>query len=339
MKYYMKFLFILIILSGSVVVMASDTPSAVDEPIKPQLATSFLGAAPIDIDAEEFSEIKPDLVTLESEDSDISMDRAPFSIKITAFPTKKNESRSKEELIQSMWEFENERIKKGLDKPKDDSYEEPFDSEGEEYTRGKFHWFPAIVESLLFVGTQHGVRFTQEKTRRELPGPFFRDWFDSVKNLGGWHDGDSSFTNYVAHPSQGSLTARIFLNNSEKSQALEFGKSKDYWKSRAKSMLWAAVWSTQFELGPISEANIGNVGLYDDVGPNKMGWVDMVMTPTLGTGFLILEDIIDKYVLKNWIEKKKISGDRRVVLRMFITPIWSLSNALAGRKPWHRWDR
>ena len=202
----------------------------------------------------------------------------------------------------------------------------------------KFHWKPALVESMYFLGIQQGFRMVQKKTRRELDGKFFPDWGKSFKNLGGWRDGDSFLTNYIAHPMQGAVTGRIFINNSDKSKKLEFGKSKDYWQSRAKAMVWSAIWSTQFELGPISEASFGNVGLYDDVGPNRMGWVDLVVTPTAGTGVLIGEDMVDKFILKKWLEKNS-SRTKIIIFRTFLTPFQSFTNVLNGKVPWKRHNR
>ncbi len=178
----------------------------------------------------------------------------------------------------------------------------------------------------------------QKKTTDELSGPFFRDWGNSLKNLNHWRDGDSFATNYIAHPMQGAVTGRIFINNSDRSKKLEFSKLKEYWESRFKAMLWSSVWSTQFELGPISEASIGNVGLYDRVGPNRMGWVDLIVTPVAGTGVLIGEDIIDKYILKKWLEKGS-SQTKIKILRVFFTPFQSFTNALRGRSLWRRDNR
>ncbi len=203
----------------------------------------------------------------------------------------------------------------------------------------KFHWIPAIRESLYFLGIQHGFRMVQKKTRREFAGPYFRDWANAVKNLGRWEDGDSFRTNYIAHPMQGAVTGRIFLNNSDLGKRQEFGRSKKYWESRFKAMAWSAVWSTQFELGPISEASIGNVGLYDRAGPNRMGWVDLVVTPTAGTGIIIGEDMLDKYLLKNWLEKKIQSSTRMRIYRTFFTPFQSFTNVLNGKYPWKRYNR
>lgn len=215
------------------------------------------------------------------------------------------------------------------------------DSDGEVDSRvsEKFHWTPAIKQSILFLGIQHGFRLFQKKTQRGLDGKFFSDWGHTVKNLRGWRDGDNFITNYVGHPMQGGLTGRIFINNSDKSKKLEFGSSKDYWKSRFKAFVWSAVWSAQFELGPISEGSIGNVGIDDDRGPSKMAWVDLVVTPSAGTGVLIGEDIIDKFILKKWLEKKITSRTRVKVYRTFFTPLSSFANILGGKVPWHRANR
>lgn len=200
----------------------------------------------------------------------------------------------------------------------------------------KFHWKPAFVQSMIFLGIQHGVRTTQKKTRREFGGKFFKDWADSVKNLRGWRDGDSVFVNYVAHPLQGSLTGRIFVNNSDRAKKREFGSSKAYWTSRLKAMAWSAAWSTQFELGPFSEASYGNVGLRKKNGYSSMSYGDLVVTPTVGTGVLIGEDAIDKYVLKNWLEKNNRSKLTLKILRSLLTPTTTFANILRGRAPWKR---
>ncbi|MGI8495621.1 MAG: hypothetical protein ACR2L1_09985, partial [Pyrinomonadaceae bacterium] len=132
---------------------------------------------------------------------------------------------------------------------------------------------------------------------------------------------------------------RIFVNNSDFAKRQEFGSSKDYWKSRFYAMLWSAAWSAQFELGPISEASIGNVGLRQTNGHSTMAYVDLVITPTVGTGVLIGEDAIDKYVLKNWLEKKISSRTTLKFLRSIATPTTSFTNLISGKVPWKRENR
>jgi len=206
--------------------------------------------------------------------------------------------------------------------------------------REKFHWKPALVQSLTFLTIQHSYRMTQEKTRRELGGPFFRDWAKSITGLRGWRDPDSFFINYVLHPLQGGLTGRIFVVNSDRARRQEFGKSKQYWESRFKAFIWSAAWSTQFEFGPLSEASLGNVGIREKRGRSTMAYVDLVVTPVLGTGVLIAEDAIDKYILRNWLEKKSRRLSVAIkILRSLLTPTTAFSNVLRGKVPWKRDNR
>ena len=226
-----------------------------------------------------------------------------------------------------------------------EAIDRPTDKERDEKTRigshETFHWRSALEQSFAFLGIQHGFRFTQKKTTQDLGGNFFRDWGHSVRNLRGWVDGDSFVVNYIGHSMQGSATGRIYVNNSDNARKQEFGFTKEYWKSRGKALAWSAAWSTQFELGPISEASIGNVGLHDDHGPSRMGWCDLVVTPVVGTGFLVGEDAIDKYILKNWLEKKsqyRVSATIKF-LRSVLTPTTSFANLLRGKMPWKRDNR
>lgn len=206
----------------------------------------------------------------------------------------------------------------------------------------KFHWKPALLQSSLFLGFQHGYRLaTQTGTRSELHGKFFREYVQSAKNLRGWNDGNRFFINYIGHPLQGGVTGQIFVNNSDRAKRQEFGKSKAYWESRFKAMVWSAAWSTQFELGPISEASLGNVGLHRRGKYSTMAYVDLVVTPVLGTTVLVAEDAIDRYVFKNWLERK--AGGRATrkikILRSLLTPTASIANVLRFKKPWKRNDR
>jgi len=215
----------------------------------------------------------------------------------------------------------------------------PRDDDKSIVLKEKFHWKPALAQSMLFLSVQHGFRMTQPKTARELGGPFFKDWFQSVKNMRGWRDGDSSFTNYVGHPLQGATTGRIFVNNSDRARKQEFGLSREYWNSRVKALLWSAFWSTQFELGPISEASLGNVGMTYQNGYCTMAHVDLVVTPVVGTAVLIGEDAIDKYVLKNWLERGNSSKLKIRILRSFLTPSMSATNLIRLKVPWKRDER
>ncbi|MBA3247368.1 MAG: hypothetical protein ACR2GW_05205 [Pyrinomonadaceae bacterium] len=194
----------------------------------------------------------------------------------------------------------------------------------------RFHWLPAIKQSLLFLAVQHSYALTQPKTQRDLHGPFFKDYARSVKSLHGWGDGGRFFTNYIAHPIEGSLTGFIQIQNDPRGVRQRFGASPAYWRSRLKAFAWSAAWSTQFEIGPISQASIGNVGLH-----GKQTYVDLVVTPTVGLGLLVAEDAVDKYVVAK-IERNTDSRYLRIASRMILNPTRSIANLLRFKKPWYR---
>ena len=194
-------------------------------------------------------------------------------------------------------------------------------------------WKSAFNQSLLFLGVQHGYAFTQAKTRRALKGKFFKDYIDSVKSLHGWEDGGRFFTNYIAHPMQGSFTGFILVQNDRKGRQTEFGKSKTYWNSRLKALAWSAAWSTQFEIGPISQASIGNVGL-----SGKQTYVDIVMTPTAGFGLMLAEDATDKYIIKG-IERSTNNYYVKIFSRMILNPTRTMANLTRFKLPWYRDNR
>src|SRR5262245_49869569 len=129
---------------------------------------------------------------------------------------------------------------------------------------------------------EHAGRIVfQEKTRRELPGNFIVDYRRSLKVPTTWNDGDGWFVNYVGHPIHGAAAGRTWLVH-HPDQDVELGLSKKYWVSRAWAAQWAAIYSLQFEVGPVSEASIGNVGMR----PNTTGWVDHVVTPAGALAFI-----------------------------------------------------
>ncbi|MCA1632506.1 MAG: hypothetical protein LC785_02510 [Acidobacteria bacterium] len=194
----------------------------------------------------------------------------------------------------------------------------------------KFHWSPAIKQSLFFLGVQHGYAMTQPKTRRDLHGPFFKDYLRSVKSLHGWEDGGRFFTNYVAHPMQGSLLGFIQVQNDPRGTSRRFGRSGAYWQSRLKALAWSAAWSTQFEIGPVSQASIGNVGLH-----GKQTYVDLVITPTAGFALMLMEDALDEHLIRK-IERNSGSFYLKITSRMILNPTRSVANLLRFKKPWHR---
>lgn len=203
-------------------------------------------------------------------------------------------------------------------------------SVGTQETRVKgFRWRAAVEQSMLFLAVQHGYAFTQPKTRRDLRGPFFKDYFRSLRSLRGWADGGRFFTNYVAHPMQGSLLGFVQVQNDPAGARLRLGEP-GYWRSRMKALAWSAAWSTQFELGPLSQASIGNVGMH-----GKQTYVDVVMTPTAGLGLLVTEDALDRYVIAK-LERRTDNRYVRIFSRMALNPTRTAANLLRFKKPWYR---
>jgi hypothetical protein len=197
-----------------------------------------------------------------------------------------------------------------------------------------FAWKAALSQSFLFLMTEQAFRLHQQHTRDELTGPFFADWFNSVSNLHGWADGDAFHVNYVGHPMQGAITGFIQVQNDPAGRDQTISFKRTYWKSRGKAMLWAAAYSTQFELGPLSESSIGNVGLKPTYkSPHPQSYVDIVITPTLGTAWLIGEDALDRYVVPRFDHG---TGKSRFLMRSMLNPCRSIANVLRFKWPWYR---
>jgi hypothetical protein len=193
-------------------------------------------------------------------------------------------------------------------------------------------WKGAITDSLRLLMIEHVSRVAfQDKTRRELGGNFFGDYARSLRVPDTWGDGDSWRVNYVGHPIHGAAAGFIWLDHEDGAHDPDLGFSREYWASRARGTAWAAWYSLQFEVGPLSEASIGNVGLRRETA----GWVDHVVTPVGALGFMVAEDVLDRYLvtrIESW------TGNRilRAVARAALNPSRTMSNAAQGRTPWYR---
>jgi len=192
----------------------------------------------------------------------------------------------------------------------------------------------AFRNSVKLLIIEHGTRIAfQEKTRRELDGPFWSDYRRSVRMPRQWNDTDAWPVNYIGHPIHGAAAGYIWLDH-EPGAPLEISLSRRYWASRGRATAWAAAYSVQFEVGPLSEASIGNVGM----DPKTTGWVDHVVTPAGAFGWIVVEDALDRFLVK-WVERRTRNRFARASLRLALNPGRALSNTTAGRSPWHREDR
>ena len=193
-------------------------------------------------------------------------------------------------------------------------------------------WHGALADSLRLLALEHGIRIAfQEKTRVELRGPFVADWMRSMRGPRTWEDGDSWIVNYLGHPIHGAAASRVWLDHSVEGRRLELSLSPSYWASRGRAAAFGAIYSIQFEFGPVSEASIGNVGMR----PGTTGWVDHVVTPAGAFAFTVAEDALDRYFVR-FVERNTSSRVLRASVRMLFSPSWTMANLAEGRAPWHR---
>lgn len=194
-------------------------------------------------------------------------------------------------------------------------------------------WSAVLLQSASFLAVEQGFRLmAQPGTRKALKGKFFDDWFESVKSTKGWGDGDDFMTNYIGHPMQGAVVSYIFVQNDPRGRDQVFGWNSAYWKSRLKATAWNALYSTQFELGPMGEASIGNVGHF---GKSQSGYVDLVITPLAGLGWQVGEDALDKHLVMK-AERWTRNPVALLFIRSFLNPTRSFANAISFRVPWSR---
>ena len=196
-------------------------------------------------------------------------------------------------------------------------------------------WAGVFKGTFAFLAVEHAFRIaTEQGTRDAFHTPFFPGYFDSVENLHGWADGDPFLVNYVGHPMQGAVSGYIWQHYDRAYRTVEFGKNSRYWKSKFRSAAFAYVYSVQFEIGPISEASLGHIQAFYP----QQGFVDHVVTPTVGMGWTIAEDSIDRYIIRS-IEAHTANPYIRLFARGALNPSRSMANVMTGELPWHRDDR
>ncbi len=191
----------------------------------------------------------------------------------------------------------------------------------------KIDYSKLFADHMMFIGLRQGFRLTEEKTRDQLSGPFVEDWFDSVNflfNKPRFDDGGKFFTNYIAHPMQGSGAANIFRLNDPISRKAKFGWNEGYFRAKKRQFGFAVVDTLLFEIGPISESSLGNI---------KQGWGDLVITPTLGIAWSVGEDALRHHVIDRVYVNHPNWGN---VLAIFLNPTRSFTNMMTFRKPWSR---
>lgn len=202
-------------------------------------------------------------------------------------------------------------------------------------SKSRFQWKPALQQSSTMLLVQHAFRLKQLKTRQELDFPLLFDsgYRKAVSGIDGWADGDSFLTNDVAHPMMGAISGYIQIQNDPVGRNLKFSSTRMYWRSRFRALAWSAVYSTNFELGPLSEASLGHVGKK----PGTNGLTDFVVTPVGGFGVIVLEDWLDRTIISR-LERRSSIGTQRI-MRILLNPDRSIANLLRRKVPWHRDNR
>lgn len=227
-------------------------------------------------------------------------------------------------------------------------------------TRGKqgFNWRRALTESFTFLLIEQAyvVHTDFRWVVSENGIPFNHYWRDYKQSLlewtqSGWNDGDPDWFGYIGHPIQGALTSFIQIQNDPRSERLEFSNTKAYWWSRLKAGLWNAAYSTQWNLGPLSEVTVEKYGSKDRAPWTRagtfpclrdcltgVGQIDIVMTPLGGLGWLIGEDILDRKLVR----RVETATQNRLLIdtvRVALNPIRAGANMLHGEHPWYRASR
>ena len=218
----------------------------------------------------------------------------------------------------------------------------------------RYHWSGLIGQSLFFNVIENSFRAASDDQIRDLLAnkPFWHDYIASIHqfNMRRWNDGDDFLVNYVGHPMQGAVSGYIEIQNDPIGRDQEISATQAYWMSRFKAFLWATAYSTHSEISPLGEAGIGNEGGWTypihcktrctEPGTykkytNNTGWVDFIITPTVGTLWLIAEDTLDRFV-SDRVQGGNRSRNLPKVLRGALNPSRTMANALRFKSPWYR---
>jgi hypothetical protein len=205
-------------------------------------------------------------------------------------------------------------------------------------------WRPLLRQSFQFLLIQHSMNLAMDQSMRyEIShGHWFDKWMTSVSNqhFSHWNDQDSFLTDYIGHPMMGAVTDFMYIQNDPSGRDLMIGKNRAYWMSRLRAMGFSAAYSAQWEIGPMSEASIGNTGkvVYFSKASHSMsngtGAVDFVMTPIAGTVWSVGEDLIDRQII--W-RLEGHTNNRLALLGMSVlNPNRSVANVMRGKAPWYR---
>jgi hypothetical protein len=204
-----------------------------------------------------------------------------------------------------------------------------------EGTKATVQWKSLINGSLFYLGVMHSFRLaTEAGTREGLHNSVAGGYFKALGAMHGWSDGDTYYENYLGHPIQGAVSGYIWVQNDPRYRMVQFGADRDYWMSRLRAYAFSWAFSEQFELGPISEASIGQIQRYCCA----YGFVDHIITPNGGLIWMVAGDALDRYVTVP-IEDRTHNTAIRILARIGLNPAQSFANLMMFQYPWRRENR
>jgi len=208
----------------------------------------------------------------------------------------------------------------------------------------KFHWKAALLEQLEYLTLETSWNLTTNYwvSYYTFHGHWLQDWFaaDAGFKFSRWNDANPIIDDYVAHPMMGAITMDIFIQNDPRGMSIEFQNTKAYWHSRLWALLYSAIYSAEWKLGPVSEASFGRTGGFDyyDKNAKKVtngtGTVGLVVTPVGGWVWAMAEDFMDYHVIS---KLDPLTGNWFYLFSMsFLNPCRSFANLMRYKAPWYR---
>jgi hypothetical protein len=218
-----------------------------------------------------------------------------------------------------------------------------------------YHWKGLLLQSFEFIAAENTYRLLSDGGFRHLTAdkPYWHDYIASLHqwNMRRWNDGDDFLVDEIGHPMQGAVSSFIEIQNDPRQRNLRIGRSKEYWHSRFKALLWATAYSTQQKVGPLGEAALGSDGGETYVPgcafpcpsyipgktkyTNNTGWTDFIATPVIGELWVLFEDSIDRYISDPLEERHPRSYFPKIV-RGALNPTRTAANLARGKSPWYR---
>jgi hypothetical protein len=197
------------------------------------------------------------------------------------------------------------------------------------------NWKGLSKDSFQFLIVMNGFRIaTEPGTRAAIHNPLFSGYLKAVSNMHGWDDGDELYVNYIGHPMQGAVSNFIWTNSDRAFNRDTIGWNSNYLKGKLRGTAYSYALSVLFELGPLSEASLGQIQRYHPA----TGFVDHVVTPSVGLLWSVGEDAIDDSLIR-YIEDHTENKWFRLLARSGLNPARTFANLMSRKYPWYRTNR